>query len=199
MMCKVNMSNRFIGSLYVRNPDPKNWETDRWFRIFYYEYNGGHLYSSEHRRFVSHFPKKLIAGILNMLTTEFSAVELSNGSCQINVISSELFNRQHAHIVEVMLQRTIFRISLVEAQDILKKLRFEGNVWKLEECGEYCLVVLSPSRWTSASLIEPDFAPEQTWTQFRNAVIDLTARKSATATATEASTATTTAVQESGK
>lgn len=183
--------NRFTGSLYVRNPKPINWENDRWFRIFYYEYNGGPLYSSEHRTVISFFPKKLIDSLLNMLTTEYSAFQLSNGLCQIDVISSELFNRQHAHIVEVMLQRTIFRISLAEAQDIIKKLRFEGNVWKLEECGEYCLVVLSPSRWTSSGFREPDFDPKQTWTQFRNAVIDLTARKSATAT--------TTAVPESDK
>lgn len=183
--------NKFIGSLYVKNPNPKNWVSDRWFRIFYYEYNGGPLYSSEHRTINSHFPKKLIDSLLNMLTTQYSAFQLSNGSCQINVGSSELFNRQHAHIIQVMLQRTIFQISLVQAQDIIKKLRFEGNVWKLEECDGYCLVVLSPSRWTSPSLREPDFAPEQTWTQFRNAVIDLTARKSATAT--------TTAVPESDK
>lgn len=169
------------GSLYVLNPNPGYIE-DREFRIFYYQCDSKYLGAFENRTFISRFPKKLIDSLFTMLSYPFSAEELSDGSCQINVLSSKLFNRQYAHIVEVMLQRTIFRISLVQAQEILKKFSFEINVWKIEEYGEYCLVVLSPDRWSTRGPIEPDFDPDQPWTRFRNEVVKLTASKSASAT-----------------
>jgi hypothetical protein len=187
------MSNH-TGSLYVRNPNPIDCVNDREFRIFYYQYMGGHLYSSERRILNSSLPKKLIDSLLNMLTYRFSAVQLSDGSCDINITSSELFNRQHFDAVRRMLKRTIFQISLIEAQEIIKKLRLEGNVWKLEACDGYCLVVLSPHGLISRGMREEDFEKGQTWTRFKQEVDKLIAKKTAAA-----AVAASAVVPESGK
>ena len=186
--------NKYAASMFVRNPKPTNWLSDREFRIFYYQYTGGPLYSSEFRIINSSFPKKLIDSLLDMLTYRYSAVQLLDGSCEINIISSELFNRQHFETVRTMLKRTIFQISLIEAQEIIKKLRLEGNVWKLEECCGHCLVVLSPHGLTSRGMRENDFEKGQTWTMFNEEVDKLIVRKSAAA-----ATAASATVPESGK
>jgi len=185
---------KYTGSLFVRNPKPINWLSDREFRIFYYDYGGGYLYNSEWRILNSSFPKKLIDSLLDMLTYRFSAVQLLDGSCEINIISSELFNLQHFQTVRTMLKRTIFPISLIEAQDIIKKLRLEGNVWKLEECDGYCLVVLSPHPLISRDMREEGFEKGQTWTTLKEEVDRLIVKKSAAA-----ATAASAAVPESGK
>ena len=186
--------NKYTGSLHVRNPNPINWVNDREFRIFYYQYTGGPLYDSEWRILNSSFPKNLIDSLLNMLTYQFSAVQLSDGSCDINIISSELFNRQHFEAVRTMLKRTIFQISLIEAQEIITKCRLERNVWKLEECCGHCLVVLSPHGLISRGMREEDFEKGQTWTMFKEEVDRLIVKKSAAA-----ATAASAAVPESGK
>ena len=184
--------NKYAASIFVRNP--KNLVSDREYRIFYYDYRGGDLYKTRWVIINSSFPKKLIDSLLDMLTYRFSAVQLLDGSCEINIISSELFNRQHFETVRTMLKRTIFQISLIEAQEIIKKLRLEGNVWKLEECCGHCLVVLSPHGLISCGMREDDFEKGQTWTMFKEDVDKLIARKLATA-----ATAASATVPESGK
>ena len=185
---------KYAASMFVRNPKPINWLSDREFRIFYYDYRGGDLYKTMWLIINSSFPKKLIDSLLDMLTYRFSAVHLLDGSCEINIISSELFNRQHFETVRTMLKRTIFQISLIEAQDIIKKLRLEGNVWKLEECCGHCLVVLSPNGLISRGMREEDFEKGQTWTMFKEEVDRLIVKKSAAA-----ATAASAVVPESGK
>ena len=90
-----------------------------------------------------------------------------------------------------MLKRTIFWISLIEAQEIIKKLRLEGNVWKLEECCDHCLVVLSPSLPQDSYDSDPK---GQSWTRFKEEADMLIAKKSAAA-----ATAASATVPESGK
>ena len=169
--------------IYIKHPD----DATKKFTMFHY-FHDNCLESREHESFKKidiACPILLLEKIFKMMDLRciFKIEKNSNGQTEITVREISSTIGTYVSCIKRILDRTIFQISADDANLIVQKLGIESNVYCIQECNGYCLVALSPSLRRDSYDSDPE---GQSWTQFRNAVVELTSSKSAAAAAAAA-------------